>query len=70
MKALKEIGGKIGVTIGEPLEELGTSKGAFFVSLNHIGLNPRNGELQNVKILIHELAHAKLHSIDRINYYS
>src|SRR5699024_6111721 len=29
---------------------------------NHIGLNPRNGELQNVKTLLHELAHAKLHS--------
>src|SRR5699024_2955539 len=31
-------------------------------SRNHIGLNPRNGELQNVKTLLHELAHAKLHS--------
>src|SRR5699024_5063194 len=29
---------------------------------NHIGLKPRNGEVQNVKTLLHELAHAKLHS--------
>jgi len=70
MEALNEIGIKIGVSIGEPLEELGTSKGAFFVALNHIGLNPRNGELQNIKTLLHELAHAKLHSIDHINKYS
>src|SRR5699024_6274002 len=54
------------VTIGEPIEELGSAKGAFYYGMgnrqNHIGLNPRNGELQNVKTLLHELAHAKLHS--------
>src|SRR5690625_1249006 len=48
------------------MEELGSAKGAFYYGMgnrqNHIGLNPRNGELQNVKTLLHELAHAKLHS--------
>src|SRR5690625_6452208 len=48
------------------MEELGSAKGAFYYGMgnrqNHSGLNPRNGELQNVKTLLHELAHAKLHS--------
>ncbi|UOQ84018.1 LPD25 domain-containing protein [Gracilibacillus salinarum] len=65
LEALKKVGDKLDVTIGEPLEELGAAKGAFYQGINgrknHIGLNPRNGELQNVKTLIHELAHAKLH---------
>ena len=65
LDALQKVGDKLGVTIGEPLEELGAAKGAFYQGIdgrkNHTGLNPRNGELQNVKTLIHELAHAKLH---------
>lgn len=65
LDALQKVGDKLDVTIGEPLEELGAAKGAFYQGINgrknHIGLNPRNGELQNVKTLIHELAHAKLH---------
>src|SRR5699024_3696649 len=64
--AMQEIGNNLDVTIGEPMEELGSAKGAFYygrgTGKNHIGLNPRNGELQNVKTLLHELAHAKLHS--------
>src|SRR5699024_2636621 len=45
-----------------------SAKGAFYPavdvedSIGHIGLNSRNSELQNVKTIIHELAHAKLHS--------
>src|SRR5690625_1888008 len=66
LKAMKEVGDNFDVTIGEPIEELGSAKGAFYYGMgnrqNHIGLNPRNGELQNVKTLLHELAHAKLHS--------
>src|SRR5690625_2889459 len=66
LKAMKEVGDNFDVTIGEPMEELGSAKGAFYYGIgnsrNHIGLNPRNGELQNVKTLLHELAHAKLHS--------
>ncbi|MDY0407191.1 LPD25 domain-containing protein [Virgibacillus sp. 179-BFC.A HS] len=65
IEAMKKVGNKLDVTIGEPLEELGSAKGVFYQGIgernNHIGLNPRNGELQNVKTLIHELAHAKLH---------
>ncbi|WP_200411789.1 LPD25 domain-containing protein [Virgibacillus salexigens] len=65
LEALQKVENKLDVTIGEPLEELGAAKGAFYQGLdsrkNHIGLNPRNDELQNVKTLIHELAHAKLH---------
>src|SRR5699024_2077001 len=65
LEALQKVGDKLDVTIGEPMEELGAAKGAFYHGIdgrkNHIGLNPRNGELQNVKTLIHELAHAKLH---------
>ena len=64
--AVKEVGNNLDVTIGEPMEELGSAKGVFYYGMgtrkNHIGLNPRNGELQNVKTLLHELAHAKLHS--------
>lgn len=64
--AMQEVGNNLEVTIGEPMEELGSAKGAFYYGMgnrqNHIGLNPRNGELQNVKTLLHELAHAKLHS--------
>src|SRR5699024_7939517 len=57
----------------EPLHELGVSKGAFVIydqrneqgnleQKQGIELNPRNGQRQNVKTLIHELAHAKLHN--------
>ena len=64
--AMQEVGNNLDVTIGDPMEELGSAKGAFYYGMenrqNHIGLNPRNGELQNVKTLLHELAHAKLHS--------
>lgn len=65
--SMHRIGDKLNVTIGAPLDELGTAKGAFYHSVydknnGHIGLNPRNGELQNVKTLLHELSHAKLHN--------
>ncbi|WP_176330375.1 LPD25 domain-containing protein [Oceanobacillus rekensis] len=65
LEAMRKVGNKLDVTIGDPWEELGSAKGVFYQGIgdrkNHIGLNPRNGELQNVKTLIHELAHAKLH---------
>src|SRR5699024_2484953 len=53
--------------------ELGAAKGAFYHSVHdknngHIGLNPRNGELQNVKTLLHELGHAKLHNPKNEHY--
>lgn len=35
-----------------------------------VALNPRNSQLQNVKTLLHELAHAKLHTVTSINNYT
>src|SRR5699024_3793789 len=73
---MEEVGNNLEGRIGEPMEELGSAKGAFYYGMgnrqNHIGLNPRNGELQNVKTLLHELAHAKLHSLseNRMNLSS
>src|SRR5699024_2433990 len=71
MDSFKGIADDLNVTVGDPLDELGSAKGAFYPavdaedSIGHIGLNPRNSELQNVKTIIHELAHAKLHSGDK-----
>lgn len=73
-QSMKKLGGKMGVqTLDEPMNELGAAKGAYieYTKLNEEGymedgrgiqLNPRNSELQNVKTMIHELAHADLHS--------
>lgn len=67
MRSYERIAKDIDVTVGNPLEELGSAKGAFYTrvdgaSKGHIGLNPRNSEFQNVKTMAHELAHAKLHN--------
>ena len=62
--------------LSEPMEELGASKGQYIeytqaspggASSFHraIQLNPRNDELQNVKTLVHEAAHAQLHGRDK-----
>lgn len=60
-KGLKEYANKIGVSLIPPKSELGAVKGVYYPLLHAIALNPRNEELQNVKTLIHELAHATLH---------
>lgn len=70
MNSFKKIADDLNVTVGDPLDELGTAKGAFYHAIGkdtvgHIGINPRNSELQNVKTMIHELAHAKLHAGDK-----
>ena len=68
-QGLEKVADSIGVKIVEPRYELGVSKGASYTGLNEVTLNPRNGELQNVKTLLHELAHAKLHTLrTRLNY--
>ena len=68
-KSLENVASKIGVKIIEPKSELGLVKGVSYTSTREVALNPRNSELQNVKTLIHELAHAKLHTIEtRDNY--
>lgn len=73
MSSLYDIAEEMEVSVGEPFGELGSAKGAFYHSVDannngHIGLNPRNSELQNVKTMIHELAHAKLHHSNHENH--
>ena len=68
-KAMENIANKIGVKIIEPKGELGAVKGVSYPLTKEVALNPRNTQLQNVKTLIHELAHAKLHTMEtRDNY--
>lgn len=65
LEALRKISDKVGFKIlDEPREELGTAKGAAYPYLKEIALNPRNTDYENVTTLIHELAHAKLHTPD------
>ncbi|XMA23618.1 ImmA/IrrE family metallo-endopeptidase (plasmid) [Bacillus bombysepticus] len=48
---------------------VGRCKGRKLPLTKEVALNPRNSELQNVKTLLHELAHAKLHTAEtRMNY--
>ena len=68
-KAMENIANKIGVKIIEPKKELGAVKGVSYPVTKEVALNPRNTQLQNVKTLIHELTHAKLHTMEtRDNY--
>lgn len=74
MDSLNSIAHEMDVSVGSPFGELGSAKGAFYYGVEatnkgHIGLNPRNSELQNVKTMIHELAHAKLHHKEHENYH-
>lgn len=68
-KAMENIAKKIGVKIIEPKDELGAVKGVSYPVTKEVALNPRNTQLQNIKTLIHELTHAKLHTMEtRDNY--
>lgn len=68
-KAMENIANKIGAKIIEPKKELGAVKGVSYPVTKEVALNPRNTQLQNVKTLIHELTHAKLHTMEtRDNY--
>ncbi|MGK8608716.1 LPD25 domain-containing protein [Bacillus thuringiensis] len=68
-KGMETIAKKNGVKIIEPKQELGVAKGVSYTLTKEVALNPRNSELQNVKTLLHELAHAKLHTAEtRMNY--
>ncbi len=68
-KAMENIAKKIGVKIIEPKAELGAVKGVSYPLTKEVALNPRNTQLQNVKTLIHELTHAKIHTMEtRDNY--
>jgi len=68
-KGMEEIAEKIGVKIIETKEELGVAKGVSYPYKKEVALNPRNTELQNVKTLLHELTHAKLHTMDKLDKY-
>ena len=68
-KAMENIANKIGVKIIAPKKELGAVKGVSYPATKEVALNTRNTQLQNVKTLIHELTHAKLHTMEtRDNY--
>ncbi|HDX9613346.1 TPA: ImmA/IrrE family metallo-endopeptidase [Bacillus toyonensis] len=68
-KGMEAIAEKNGVKIIEPKQELGAAKGVSYTLTKEVALNPRNSELQNVKTLLHELAHAKLHTAEtHMNY--
>lgn len=69
-KALERIAKNNGVKIVQPYSELGSAKGAYYPLKHEISLNPRNGELQNVKTLAHELAHAVLHTKEKRSNYT
>uniref|UniRef100_UPI003CCA38CE LPD25 domain-containing protein n=1 Tax=Bacillus cereus TaxID=1396 RepID=UPI003CCA38CE len=51
-------------------QELGVAKGVSYTLTKEVALNPRNSELQNVKTLLHELAHAKLHTAETHMHYT
>lgn len=65
MRALYDVAKKMNVTIVAPYHELGSARGVYSPLDNSISLNPRNSKLQNVATLIHELGHAKMHTIDK-----
>ncbi|MES5949613.1 LPD25 domain-containing protein [Bacillus cereus group sp. MG6] len=68
-KGMEAIAEKNDVKIIAPKAELGVSKGVSYTLTKEVALNPRNSELQNVKTLLHELAHAKLHTVEtHMNY--
>ncbi|BCD02906.1 hypothetical protein BC30048_p2081 (plasmid) [Bacillus cereus] len=68
-KGMEAIAINNGIKIIEPKNELGAAKGVSYTATKEVALNPRNTELQNVKTLLHELAHAKLHTTEtHMNY--
>lgn len=68
--AMEKVADSIGVKIIEPKDELGVAKGVSYTLTKEVALNPRNSQLQNVKTLLHELAHAKLHTATTRNNYT
>lgn len=68
--AMENIADKIDVKIIPPKNELGVVKGVSYTLTKEVALNPRNSQLQNVKTLLHELAHAKLHTAKTTDKYT
>lgn len=69
-KSMENIASNIDVSIIPPKSELGVAKGVSYTLTREVALNPRNSQLQNVKTLLHELAHAKLHTSSTHNNYT
>ncbi|OSX90896.1 hypothetical protein BTJ45_03362 [Bacillus mycoides] len=68
-RGMEAVAEKNGVKIIKPKQELGVAKGVSYTLTKEVALNPRDSELQNVKTLLHELAHAKLHTAEtHLNY--
>ncbi|WP_002151034.1 LPD25 domain-containing protein [Bacillus cereus] len=68
-RGMEAVAEKNGVKIIAPKSELGVAKGVSYTLTKEVALNPRSSELQNVKTLLHELAHAKLHTAEtHMNY--
>lgn len=68
--SLEKIAEQYDIRIVEPYNELGAAKGVSYTLLREVALNPRNSEIQNVKTLVHELAHAVLHNEETHKNYS
>ncbi|MDB8803177.1 ArdC-like ssDNA-binding domain-containing protein [Romboutsia sp. 1001216sp1] len=68
--AMENVADAIGVKIIPPKQELGVVKGVSYTLTREVALNPRNSQLQNVKTLLHELAHAKLHTATTHSNYT
>lgn len=69
-KDMSDVADNLGVNIITPKSELGVSKGISYTLTKEVALNPRNSQIQNVKTLLHELAHAKLHTKSTQQDYS
>lgn len=69
-QSLEKIAEKNGIKIVQPYEELGVAKGISYTDLKEVALNPRNTELQSTKTLIHELAHATMHTNETSDNYN
>ena len=69
-KALENVANKLGIKIIEPKSELGVAKGISYKETKEVALNKRNSEVQNIKTLIHELAHSTLHRMDNLDEYT
>lgn len=67
---MEAIANENGISIIEPKQELGAAKGVSYTLTKEVALNPRNSERQDVKSLLHELAHAKLHTAETSHHYS
>ncbi|GAA0463084.1 ImmA/IrrE family metallo-endopeptidase [Alkalibacillus silvisoli] len=69
-QGMEAIAKENGIAIVEPKQELGAAKGVSYTLTKEVALNPRNDERQNVKTLLHELAHGKLHTAETHHRYS